>query len=74
MVSAQLLKRLGELMSDKSPIILALDVDDINSAFSLVEQTLNSISIYKLGLESISHMGNLEFPKSLSVFPKSIYS
>jgi orotidine-5'-phosphate decarboxylase len=38
-------------MSDKSPIILALDVDDIDAAYSLIERTLNDVSIYKLGLE-----------------------
>jgi orotidine-5'-phosphate decarboxylase len=57
-------------MSDKSPIILALDVDDINSAFSLVEQTLNSISIYKLGLEFYLAHGKSGVSKITQRFPE----
>lgn len=41
----------GELMSDKSPIILALDFPDPSSASKMIEATYDSISIYKLGLE-----------------------
>ena len=38
-------------MTDKSPIILALDFPDIHGAKQMIFQTQESISIYKLGLE-----------------------
>lgn len=43
--------RLVELMSDRSPIILALDTPDVESALELIQSTHDVISIYKLGLE-----------------------
>ena len=43
--------RLEERMIDKSPIILALDTPDVSSAIEMIDSTLDSISIYKLGLE-----------------------
>ena len=43
--------RLEELMKDNSSIILALDTPDISSAMEMIESTLDSISIYKIGLE-----------------------
>ena len=43
--------RLEEPMKDKSPIILALDTPDVSSALEMIESTLDSISIYKIGLE-----------------------
>ncbi len=38
-------------MTDKSPIILALDFPDIDGTKQMIFQTQESISIYKLGLE-----------------------
>lgn len=43
--------QLVELMNDRSPIILALDTPDVESALGLINSTHEVISIYKLGLE-----------------------
>lgn len=43
--------QLVELMNDRSPIILALDTPDVESALGLIKSTHEVISIYKLGLE-----------------------
>jgi len=69
-VSTQLLMRLAEHMSDKSPIILALDVDNIDDAYTLIEQTSDSISIYKLGLEFYLAYGKSGVSKITQRFPE----
>ena len=41
----------------KSPIILALDTKDLDTAKSWISATNNSISIYKVGLEFFLKFG-----------------
>lgn len=57
-------------MNDKSPIILALDVPDIDSACALIDATRNSISIYKLGLEFYLAHGRTGIAKVKESFPE----
>jgi orotidine-5'-phosphate decarboxylase len=57
-------------MNDKSPIILALDVPDIDSACALIDATRNSISIYKLGLEFYLAHGRTGITKVQECFPE----
>lgn len=62
--------RSGELMSDKSPIILALDFPDIEETATMIRKTSNSISIYKLGLEFFLAHGKPGVQEIQSRFPE----
>ncbi len=44
-------------MSNSSPLILALDTSDIETAHAWIENTRESIGVYKLGLEFFSTFG-----------------
>ena len=44
-------------MSAKSPIILALDTKDLDTAKSWISATNESISVYKVGLEFFLQFG-----------------
>jgi orotidine-5'-phosphate decarboxylase len=57
-------------MNDKSHIILALDVPDIDSACRLIDATRNSISIYKFGLEFYLAHGRTGIIKVKEFFPE----
>ena len=57
-------------MSDKSPIILALDQPDVESARALIERTQNSISIFKLGLEFYLAQGSTGIRTIIDEFPE----
>lgn len=46
------------IMSNSSPLILALDTSDMKSAHEWVENTRDSIGVYKLGLEFFSSLGS----------------
>lgn len=62
--------RSGELMSDKSPIILALDFPDIEETATMIRKTSHSISIYKLGLEFFLAHGKPGIREIQSHFPE----
>ena len=59
-----------EHMSDKSPIILALDQPDVESVRALIERTQNSISIFKLGLEFYLAQGSTGIRTIIDEFPE----
>lgn len=56
-------------MKDKSPIILALDFKEIESTCEMMEKTLSSISIFKLGLEFYLAHGKAGVHKVRERFP-----
>ena len=62
--------RSGGLMSDKSPIILALDFPDIEETATMIRKTSSSISIYKLGLEFFLAHGKPGVQEIQSRFPE----
>ena len=45
-------------MSDSSPLILALDTSDLKTAHEWIDNTRDSIGLYKLGLEFFSMFGS----------------
>lgn len=57
-------------MTDKSPIILALDFPDIEGAKQMILQTQESISIYKLGLEFFLAHGKNGVREIQKTFPE----
>ena len=57
-------------MTDKSPIILALDFSDIEGAKQMILQTQESISIYKLGLEFFLAHGKNGVREIQQTFPE----
>ena len=42
----------------KAPIILAVDTSDFDTAIALIENTKDSVSVYKLGLEFYLNFGS----------------
>ena len=62
--------RSGELMNDKSPIILALDFPDIQQTAAMIRKTSGVISIYKLGLEFFLAHGKPGVREIQSLFPE----
>ena len=57
-------------MSDKSPIILALDFPDLESTKQMINETEHAISIYKIGLEFFVAHGKPGVKEIQKSFPK----
>ena len=52
------LTELKRIMTNSSPLILALDTSDLKTAHEWIENTRDSIGVYKLGLEFFASFGS----------------
>ena len=52
------LTELKRIMNNSSPLILALDTSDLKTAHEWIENTRESIGVYKLGLEFFASFGS----------------